>query len=255
MDSSQNLLDELRRRVRAAEGGYGEPALRRHVPTGIAAIDAELPGGGLPAGSLIEIFERDDVPCGGTTLAVLLAKAALAHASDGGTERIAWVDTRELYVPAAAALGIDLRRLLVVAPRNDAEALWAFEQAARSRAIAASVLAAGRVPLPVVRRLQLAAEAGGGLAFLLRPDAESAQPSVAAVRIRTSPRPRDGETPEGGIRRHFPPRRFLINILKLRGGFVSSSWIAEVCDANGTMHCVAAAGDRKGREVQRGASQ
>lgn len=42
---SQALAEETRR----IEGGFGNALRRRHVPTGIAGLDALLPGGGVAA--------------------------------------------------------------------------------------------------------------------------------------------------------------------------------------------------------------
>ena len=80
----------------------GEPGL----PTGFAELDQRLAGGGLAAGKLTEIA---GAPSSG--------KTALALAAIAGAGLAAFVDGRDqFYPPAAAALGVDLERLLVVKP-------------------------------------------------------------------------------------------------------------------------------------------
>jgi cell division inhibitor SulA/protein ImuA len=91
------------------------------------------------------------------------------------------------YAPAWQAAGIDLARLLLVRPNSAAEALWATRQALASSACSA-VLAWLTVPdHQSLRRLQLAAEAGGGLAFLFRPACAARDFSPAPLRLQLSP--------------------------------------------------------------------
>ncbi|WP_341937166.1 hypothetical protein [Marinimicrobium sp. C2-29] len=62
--------------------------------------------------------------------------------------------------------GMDLKRLLLVQPGTDREALWAAEQCLKSGACQAVCLWQDRVPLVQARRLQLAARAGESANFL-----------------------------------------------------------------------------------------
>jgi protein ImuA len=98
-----------------------------------------------------------------------------------------------------SALGLDMRQLVVVRSRQllktrqarerlpAADVLWALEQALKSGHIGA-VLAwlPARLPADALRRLQLAAQAHGGPAFLLRDAALRAQPSPAPLRLLLS---------------------------------------------------------------------
>ena len=94
---------------------------------------------------------------------------------------------REFYPPAAAALGVPLERTVIVQPRNHADALWALEQSLRSGAAAVVLGWIGALPNAAFRRLQLAAETGGSLGFLLRPIGCRAQPSWAEMRLLVEP--------------------------------------------------------------------
>ena len=111
------------------------PASASATPTGFAALDRELPGGGWPSGVLTELLVRRAGI--GELQLVLPALAALSWAG----KRIVWLAPPYLpYAPALAAAGIDLAQLaLVRAPgRRDARAaerrntLWAAEQVLRS---------------------------------------------------------------------------------------------------------------------------
>jgi hypothetical protein len=79
------------------------------VPTGFPRLDAELPGGGWPAGSLTELVPAHD---GIGELRIL--GPALARLARAG-ERLAWIAPPYLpYAPALAAAGIALGQVLIV---------------------------------------------------------------------------------------------------------------------------------------------
>lgn len=102
------LLAELRERIGSIE--RRPPRRAAFEPTGLAELNAQLPGGGLPRGLLSEIA---GAPGSGKTA---LCLSAMARAM-GAKGLAAFVDGRgELYPPAAEALGIDLARLLIVRP-------------------------------------------------------------------------------------------------------------------------------------------
>lgn len=272
MSANINTLAELRLRLREADGGFGDAASRPYVSTGIDALDGALPGGGLPGGSLVEIFysnfTKNFSGGGAATLACLAARAAAHSPVLTNSRWVAWIDTGDLYPPAAAALGLDPSRLLVIRPRgaNSAEwaaqALWAFEQTARCRSVAASIMILQKIPLSVTRRLQLSAEAGGGLALLLRPAGESAQPSAAPVRmdVRTEVSNSNMLTIEGARSDRadlyhdpfiFPPQRLVVEILKAKGAVTNATIYLDMNHANGDVRGAAAPADRSDFALRR----
>jgi cell division inhibitor SulA/protein ImuA len=93
------------------------------------------------------------------------------------------------YPPAFAAGGVALADLLVVDPPDAAQALWAAEQTLRSGACAAVLVWLPSIAARAVRRLQLAAEAGGVFMALLLPQAGSPAQSPAALRLHIGPAP------------------------------------------------------------------
>jgi len=73
--------------------------------------------------------------------------------------------------------------LLVVRPPSAAEALWAAEQALGSGVCAAVLLWLKGTDDRWLRRLKLAAEAGGALAVLFRPGRHRFESSPASLRL------------------------------------------------------------------------
>ncbi|HEV2007909.1 MAG TPA: translesion DNA synthesis-associated protein ImuA, partial [Burkholderiales bacterium] len=129
------------------------------VPTGFAALDAELPGGGWPTAALTEILPQHE---GIGELRIL--GHALAHLSARG-RWLAWVAPPYLpYAPALQAAGIDLAKLLFIKTRSPRETLWAIEQTLRSHTCGAVLAWPDQATYPELRRLQLAAEGNPGLA-------------------------------------------------------------------------------------------
>src|SRR5690606_21420952 len=103
--------------------------------------------------------------------------------ADGG--HVVWIGPRdELFAPGLAELGLAPERLIVVRARARDARLWALEEALRSSEVAAALAEIDRLSLTESRRLQLAAEAKGVSALLLRPPGVGATPSVAATRWR-----------------------------------------------------------------------
>jgi hypothetical protein len=166
------------------------------TPTGYPELDALLPGGGWPVGTLTEICpERLGI---GELQLLMPAAACLSHA-----ER--WIimiaPPHIPYAPALAAHGIRMSHLMLVRPEADEEKSWACEQALRSACCGAVLMWTDRIQERTLRRLQLAAEHSGALAMLFRSD--RAPPLVtAALRLRISK----------------TDSRTVVHILKRRGG-------------------------------------
>jgi len=91
------------------------------------------------------------------------------------------------YAPALAQAGIALKRVLVVQTRGVQESLWATEQTLRCPAFGAVLSWPSGIVDKNVRRLQLAAEAGGTLGILYRPAEAAREHSPAALRLRLAP--------------------------------------------------------------------
>jgi protein ImuA len=160
------------------------------VPSGWPRLDACLPGGGWPLGTLIELLLPDT---GIGELRLLLpALRALTQlgGADGGRPWLAWIAPPHLpYPPALAQSGIRPERLLLVSTGTTAERLWAAEQALRSGSCLAVLVWLDTVDDRWLRRLKLAAAAGGTLVVLFRPLGRRAGASPAALRLALEPTP------------------------------------------------------------------
>jgi hypothetical protein len=180
------------------QGGATGPA---GMPTGFAALDRCLPGGGWPARGLIELL-TDHTGIGEVSLLVpALARLCADEREDGW---LAWVSPpHQPYAPALATRGIDVRRLLVV---RAGPAEWAMEQALRSGACSAVLGWAACRGRQSLRRLQLAAERSNCMAVLFRRLQDGDEPSPAVLRIALRGEP-------GGLE---------ARILKSRGGRAAS---------------------------------
>ncbi len=163
---------------------FGEvPAGTDAVPSGFAALDGRLPGGGWPVGALTEIFSG--VEGIGALRLVLPALARLSRC-----ERwLAWIAPPYFpHAPALAAHGVDLRRVLIVGPvEGPAERFWALEQSMRSGACSAVLGWWSRAEWRGLRRLQLSAEAGRSCGILFRPMTACHEASPAALRLVLEP--------------------------------------------------------------------
>ena len=91
------------------------------------------------------------------------------------------------------------------------------------------------------RRLQLAAEEGGGLGLLVRPQGVQHEPSWAEVRLLVEPLPMSASG---------HARRMRIRVLRCRGGTGGSAVEVEINDETHTVHSVSRlAGDAVGRRA------
>lgn len=170
------------------------------LPTGFAALDAGLPGGGWPRHGLIEILTPQ--PGVGELYLLLPVLATLSRATPA--RWCAWVcPPHEPYAPALETQGVALDRMLVVRTHLP---LWAHEQALKSGACELALAWLPRVSPRAIRRLQLAAEQGRSLGVLFRSQRLAGVASPAMLRMLLEPLKESGRH---GAR---------ITLIKSRGG-------------------------------------
>lgn len=187
---SQQTIAELRSAIR--HWGRGQDSSDDVVSTGTPALDELFPGRGIPRGSLVEWLEAEEA--GG---AVTLSLAVGGQVVPRGWPMILIDPSRELSPLALKTLGMDLTRLVLVHPETEREALWVCEESLRCRGVGLvwmNFIGVSRTQGngTSVRRLQLAAEEGGTIGFLLRPEAARRQPSWAKTRLLVQPVPSGG---------------------------------------------------------------
>lgn len=201
------------------------------VPTGFPQLDAELPGGGWPTGSLAELLPSHE---GIGELRILgPALAALAHAG----RRLAWIAPPYLpYAPALAAAGIDLAQVLIVRTRAARDASWAAEQVLHSAACGAVLVWPSDVRYAALRRLQLAAERGHAMTVLFRPPHAAKEPSPAVLRLAL-------HTAAGGL---------AVRILKRRGAVCERPMLVTLSQSHAVDRTPAAESAARGADARAG---
>jgi protein ImuA len=242
------LLEDLRAQVARLERRGGAPSGTAVIPFGIPEIDSALLGGGITRGALHEIAgDGSDAEHGAA--ATLLIAGILARARGP----VLWVSGRfDLYAPALVGAGLSPERVVHVEAGRDA--LLAMEEGLRHRNLLGVVgEVSGRFGLTASRRLQLAAESSGAIAFVLRRARRTGaidlgEPTAAVTRWRVAclpsppPLPHAPETP--GLGR----ARWRLDLLRVRGG-EPHSWIVEACDAQGRLRLAADLADGQAGEA------
>ncbi|MCA1605869.1 MAG: hypothetical protein LC775_10435 [Acidobacteria bacterium] len=208
----------LAQRIRDIEGE--RPHFEASTSLGIPALERALPERRLPAGSLVELLAARP-GAGLWTLALIMTRHAC-----GDHKCLVIADAeRNFYPPGALQLGIDLRRTLVIRPPPRQRLLMALTQSLRCSAVGAVLAYFDQLPTVDFRRLQLAAEAGGGIGLLLRPGTALQAPSFATARLLVTPLP------------SVQPRRQLqVEVIKLRGGQAGQSFVLEIDHETGDVH-------------------
>lgn len=223
MVSTRPSIDDLSRQIRHLE--------RLHVPgnrswagntirpgqdvvsSGVPELDALLPSGGFRTGTITEWLVPDR-GCGASTLTLCLAVGCVR-----ADQVLAIVDFAGDFHPlAAAAVGVDHRKTVVIRPTSKVDGFWALEQLLRSSAIGAvwcnldrlqstdclsrtsttdpSTNRSASAAKPrgnltadnrLFRRLQLASESGDCVCFFVRPLSTRHEPSWADLRFLVRP--------------------------------------------------------------------
>lgn len=196
------VLAALRARVaRIERAGLAEREEPPAIPLG-PEMDRDLPGGGLPRAAVHEILSD------GAGAAV--GFAALLMARSGGT--VFWIARDpDPWPPGLMRFGLPPSRLIVAQPGSHVDALWATEEALRCPAVSAVLLMEERPDATAMRRLQLAAETGGGIGLLLREAEADEGPALATTRWRVTGR-------AGGAMHDLGDPQWTLDLLRCRAG-------------------------------------
>ena len=166
--------------------------------SGWTELDAILPGGGWQAGTVVELMPT---ATGIGELRLLLP--ALARITGAGRHVTLIAPPYIPFAPALSQHGVRLERLLVIQAQHADDILWAAEQSLRCRSFGAVLAWPATIRDREVRRLQLAAEAGGSTGFLYRSLDAARESSPAALRLKL---------------RRTENSALQIDVLKCRGG-------------------------------------
>ena len=169
----------------------------RCIDTGHPVLSSQLPGGGWPTGTLIDLLLQQ-----AGIGEMRLLRPALASVAK---RRIVLLQPpHPPQALALAALGLDPAHLLWLRASRTADALWAAEQVLRSGSCGALLFWTNHARGESLRRLHLAAQCGETLFFMMRPLASAQDSSPAPLRLSLRPAP--GGLDIGFIKRRGPQR-------------------------------------------------
>lgn len=229
MTSRSPVILELASRIRQMERCRSARSDEGSAPRGMEELQRVLPPAEQLKGRLIE-WLCDRRGTGSVSLALWMTQSVIQR------ELMVVVDGhRQWYPPGLLSVVKDLRQVVFVQPPNGLDALWSVEQALRTRGVGAVVCEVERLSPAVFRRLQLAAETGGTIGILLRPDSARQQPSWADYRLGVRPLA-DSQGARDAV---TSKRRVLIELLRAKNIFTEGSVILELDDAANGRLCVA----------------
>jgi len=215
--------------------------LEQVLPTGVAALDAQLPGGGWPVGALTEILQTP-----GTHAEWRLLLPALARC---GSEAVLLVGAPHTpWAPSLSAQGLAVRRLLWVGVQKVADGLWATEQALRCAGVDAVLAWLPKARVDQLRRLQLAAAEFSKLLFVFRAAQAQGESSPAVLRLllEHGPAHEDAAQRDSGslqvrlLKRRGPPLESVIPLQAGAPALVRLLAAATLNDAGHALDCTAA---------------
>lgn len=149
--------------------------------SGWASLDAELPGGGWPCGSVAEVLAAQP-----STLEWRLLGPALRRVVGQGGQVVVIGPPRHPHLPGLLHEGLDERQLVWVQAELPAERLWVTEQLIKSNSAGAIVAWLPQARQEQLRRLQVCAQACEGPIFLCRPEVARHEASAAPLRVHAS---------------------------------------------------------------------
>ena len=220
--AASHIIADLSQRIRTMERTGQRCATKSDLTAnGLPGLERLLCEAGWPRGGLVE-WLAEGRGTGSMCLALWASRAAW-HDS-----LLVMIDSqRELYAPAAVPFAVDLSKTVFIRPERPPDALWSLEQVLRTRGVGAVVCDVEQLSPQACRRLQLAAETGGGLGILLRPAKARGQPSFAEYRFLVQPLPQPDArlTAVAGA-----SRRWRVELLRGRKRFGGDSVIVELSD-------------------------
>ncbi|WP_240788644.1 translesion DNA synthesis-associated protein ImuA [Ramlibacter henchirensis] len=149
------------------------------LASGHAALDRQLPGGGWPVGSLVELIQARP-----EAHVWQLVLPALARATSDKAGPVVLVGApHPPFGPALAAQGLAADRLLWIRTDRAAARLWACEQALRCADVVGLIAWLPQARPQELRRLHLAARQHRKLLFVLRGLPVLQQASPAPLRL------------------------------------------------------------------------
>jgi protein ImuA len=139
-------------------------AIENTVPTGHAALDAQLPGHGWPLGNLVEVLQQHSQ----RHVWQLVGPALARTMADNGEPAVLVHPPYQPFGPSLRAQGIAPEQLLCVQAEKVSARLWATEQALRCADVCAVLAWLPQARSEDLRRLHLCAQSGEKLLVVFR---------------------------------------------------------------------------------------
>lgn len=149
------------------------------IPTGHPELEAALPGGGWPVGSLIEVLQQRPAQ---HVWQLLLPGLALALENSVGPVILVGAPYQP-FGPSLKAQGLAAERLLCILADKPSARLWAAEQALRCAEVTAVMAWLPQASPEQLRRLHMAAQQQSRLLFVFRGWNARHQASPAPLRL------------------------------------------------------------------------
>jgi protein ImuA len=131
-------------------------------------------------------------------------------------------------------MGIPLDRMFLMRPRTGADEVWALTECLRCPGVGVTLGSPQRLSRTEARRLQLAAEAGGGVGILLRTEGRASAEYAAATRWRVRPAPGERTL-----------QRWELQLIHCHGGQIGRTVVLEACrETTNSLHALSAVVDR-----------
>ena len=150
------------------------------IPSGWAALDAELPGGGWPCRSITEILTIHPA-----VLEWRLLGQSLRTVVKADRQIVVVGPPQHPHLPGLLHLGLSEHQFVWIQAEAPVERLWVTEQLIKSNAASAIVAWLPKARHEQLRRLQVCAQACEGLVFLCRPEAARHEASAAPLRVHS----------------------------------------------------------------------
>ena len=191
-------LDEILKHPAVWRIGQMSTSMRSAIKTGFGSLDQTLPSHGWEHGALTEILSNEQ---GIGELSLLIP--ALRQTTQQGKGIVLVAPPFIPFPHAWESHGIALKQVVIV--RADGkDLLWVIEQAARSGAcgmvVGWTTNCRKQLNYQALRRLHMAANAGGTTLILYRPANTSVEASAAPTRITATAH-------QGGLQLHIIKRR------------------------------------------------
>ena len=206
-----SVLMHLKNRRLIWQGHQSSDDQQHHWHSGFEPLD-ELLHGGWPNDGVV-LLQSD---CGIGELRLLLP--ALQQRQQQQQRLLALIaPPYQLNGEPLAACGLDLSQILLIQPATSHQALWSAEQCLKSGCCYAALLWHDALEIPQLKRLQLAAQQGQAVQFILRQSSAllnalplqlslqlQAQPQGIGVTVHKQRGQRSGRQTMVNMQRHWP---------------------------------------------------